>query len=269
MLINLPCPPLPNLAQSDAFMVAAAAIIVGAALLVWGRILGRPLIALLAGSAGFLYGGQVADLLSIPPVVGQFALAIGGLIVVYLADRVVWGALAIAVAAIPAAIVMLGLYPPADAKALPATAPAADSLTNYATGLALTLKADILDLWQTQRPTILIAFTAIALFFMLIALIRPRLIRIVMTSLIGAVAIVAGLLTAVTAILPSMWNQAWQLCYVPAGLCAALFILGIVVQYRAAIKAQPAAPASDKETPATKKQKAEDAEARRLNKPNP
>jgi hypothetical protein len=245
MAFDFTIPPAPQLSDTWAYVGAASAVIVGSALVVWGRLIGRPLLTLGAGVLGFLAGGPAAGSLGLAPVVGQLVLTFAGLAGGFLLDRLVWALLAGVLVAGPVLTAMF-LRPgaPASTAASPApatqgaTSPAADSLAAYAQSCWGWFGATLTALWDINSGTLLITTCAIGGFFVVLGLIRPRLIRIAMTSLVGALAVVSGLVVGVSQPLKWFWPQAWQHVYLPGAAVLALLILGVVLQYRAALQAE-------------------------------
>jgi hypothetical protein len=79
----------------------------------------------------------------------------------------------------------------------------------------------------------------VALLIMLVAIFRPKWIRIVMTSTVGAAVVTAGLALVVCRLLPAYWPELWaRIAWVLAG-AGALALLGMVAQFVGLARSRP------------------------------
>jgi len=237
----LPLIPIP-FAGSAAYIAAAVGILLGAALVVWGRMLGRVVIMLMMAAVGVAFGGPLAAAISnmsgasIPPGIVQIALAIVGFLLGFLAERIVWGALAAALIALPILVTMLAA-PDATTHGKPGmAAPSGDTCLQYLQSAWSNLQTAVDAHWQTDSVKVILVGAIPLAICMLIAIVRPRFIRIVMTSLLGAAALVIGLALALSQMLDWMWEWNWRQIFVPLGVIMVIAIVGMVLQIRTCLK---------------------------------
>jgi len=229
-------------AGSAAFIAAAVGILLGAALVVWGRMLGRPVVMLMLAAVGFAVGGPVAAAISstsganIPPGIVQIVLAFVGFLLGFIAERIVWGALAAALVGLPILIKMLAA-PDATAHGKPGiAAPSGDNCLQYLQSAWSNLQTAVEAHWQTDSVKIILVGAIPLAILMLLAIVRPRFIRIIMTSLLGAAALVVGLVLALSQMLDWMWEWNWRQIFVPLGVILVIAIVGMVLQIRTCLK---------------------------------
>lgn len=238
----LPVIPVPFV-DGLGYIVAIASILVGAALVVWGRLLGRPLVMIALAGIGYACGGPLAQAIAeswgkeVPPGLLQFGLAFVGFILGFVAERFCWGLLAGGLIAVPILAVILAS--PVSANA---TSPLAAPLpVDQGTGVYLQeaagnfLKA-LEQHWSDSSVKIILAGGLPLLLCLVLAFVRPRLIRILMSCLLGGSAILFGLVLALTQMLIWMWAWNWENWYVPCGLALVVAIVGMVVQIRTSLK---------------------------------
>ena len=72
---------------------------------------------------------------------------------------------------------------------------------------------------------------------LMIGLWKQRFITIVMTSLVGAIAVVSGAIVAIVQTDPTWWPKAWSGLLIPLCIVGGLWICGVAVQYSFALAA--------------------------------
>jgi len=230
-MLNLPPPPMPQLAPAVAWGATAAAIATGAAILLWGRIIHRALLVVIGFFAGVFAGGAIALQIGLNPIIGQavgaFVLAIVGLV----CARVIWAVLVAATAGAVAATILLA-YRPLGAAPESATA-WADWLWMAARHCATGLRGAF-----DQSPTmVLLTLVPACLGPLIIALLCDRLARIIATSLAGGTLLVGGAILAMSQIRPTWWQSICTYWYIPLAAAGVLTATGAVLQYPAALAA--------------------------------
>jgi len=241
---ELVLPPPAQFAEVSYYFFCAIAVVLGAAMVVWGRLIGRPLVMIALGAGGIWLGPLAGELVKtwagfeIPKPITQllaaFLLVVGG----FLFERVVWALLLSALAVLPTAYFVVAKYWPAipDSVRPAATQPAADCLAAYlSTGSIQYWQAIIVGYQNFVWP---IAFSLGAAFIVPVAvgLFFPRFIRIMMTSLCGSLAVVVAVMLIIGSALPWAWEFIWKHLYIPAAVVLVPAVMGIFMQYRVAMR---------------------------------
>ena len=218
--------------------VPLAALGGGLALLLWGRILHRAALALVGAAVGLALGGGLAAAISVEPLLGRMVGAVVLGLLGLVAARIVWALLAGGLTGAGAAWVMAWLVAgdsPAVGDKVPVAQTATDQAfaewfkTNWETAFVC-----LGTVWEKHTAMVVLVLAPAVAVPLIICLIRPRLGRICMTSLLGAGAIVFALLFGASRIQPSLWQAALVHGLWLAGACAVLTIAGLVFQYRGA-----------------------------------
>jgi MFS family permease len=239
MLFNIPAPPLPLLSDVVVACTAAVCLFVGAAILLWGWVLSRWFLGAAGMAVGLLIAMPLSDRLGgVDPNLARIgAAALLGLLALLLA-RPVWALLAAALLGLVAEGVVLARVMndiPADQQ--PAFQAADTTFAAWALALGEFAMRGLQTLWIHKMPLVLIGIVPAALLALVLALLRARLARILMTSLLGALAMVAGPLLAGAHLRPALWDRAWGLWYVLAAVGGLLMIIGLAFQCRLAMEA--------------------------------
>ena len=245
MLIPAPLPP--EMQDVAAYMLGGALVVTGAALLAWGRHLGRSMIMIGAGVGGYFLAG-LPEFHFLPPVAMQMLLILAMLALGFVLERIFWGAIAAAfLAAVAAAVKSHLLIGPVDH-----TSKSIGEFVAYlwygpehhrAHGLAKESWPGLQNVFPTSWDALgaypLAPAVAVALLIMLVAVFRPKWIRIVMTSMVGAAVVTAGLALVVCRVLPAYWPELWaRIAWVLAGV-GALAVLGMIAQFVGLARSRP------------------------------
>ncbi|HAU37437.1 MAG TPA: hypothetical protein DCX07_06925 [Phycisphaerales bacterium] len=91
-------------------------------------------------------------------------------------------------------------------------------------------------LWATESATLLIALSVTSLAVLLVAILRPQLASIFLTSLLGGAAIAAGGTVIAGRIEAGLWPGEWSRWLIPASITGVLLIAGLTYQYRGAFR---------------------------------
>jgi len=231
-------PPMLSLAPMLAYGLAVAFVAGGVALIVWGRHLHRAALVSVGIAAGLGLGWMLSDRFPVDLTTGRLisaaALGLAGLALA----RVVWAALAGAVFATVAGVAILQTsMHNISAEQMPVFQEGALTLGQWALSVARFFTEALSVLWS-WNPALIAATVGLAAIVPLAAvLVRGRLGRILMTSVIGAAAATAGPVLAAVQVRPVVWQWTWQYWQCPAALVGLLAAAGVTIQYRAAIRA--------------------------------
>jgi len=229
-----------------AYGVAAGGIVLGAALVAWGRLFGKPAAMLAMAAIGYACGSLVtafvADMwnVTMPPSVAPLALAIIGLIIGFPLERAFWGLLAGGVAAV--AILAVLLYvPPAETttpkpQPLAAFEPADPGTGAYVDEAVAHFGKTFEAHWADESATLLLACGIPVVLGLVLGIARPRFIRILMSCFVGAAAVVIGLALALSQPFGGLWEWCWNTWYAPVAAVGVIALAGTIAQERTCLK---------------------------------
>lgn len=236
-------PPQPYMEAGVLLAVTAGAVIGGLALLLWGWLAGRFVLAVAMTAAWVAASPALAQHQpwttiseAISPKMFQLAGAVITLAAGIFLARLVWGMLAALLLATTACLSLLARAWPqltdlAGDKPLPAVE-ATDNISLWLQDMGTSLLAGLGLLWTHSTSLVIMAILAPALLAIVVALVRPRLMAILMSGLLGSAAVVLAVLVA----LGHAWSGAWPTSWTgwPAVLVAAIVIAiaSVVLQYR-------------------------------------
>lgn len=233
-----PPSPAPLLTQVQLIGLAASAIVAGLLLLLWGYKLARIVIVLAGAGTGFAVAGPLSERigtrLDVTRGVMVFCLATVGLVTA----RFAWAAAAAAVvAAVVTGVVLTSLAPaalcgPEAAGGREVTDAGQWGWTYYdhVRSAVETHLGERAVLWS-------LAVGAAAGVIFLVVAIWPRPAEVILTVLIGAVALLGGAVLLAVRFKPEMWDRAVEKpWYVLSGL-GALVLIGLIVQTRLSLRA--------------------------------
>jgi hypothetical protein len=237
MIIAIQPLPLPLLSLRAALIVCGCALGAGLVLLLWGKLVGRAFWALAGAGAGYFCGQAIAAPLEVDPRIGQ-AVGAGVLALVGLVGaRVLWALLAAAVISAAATVVVTVKTLPSLVETVPTLESSGDRPLEYATKFWQYVLNCLQPLWENKSTLLLTVWAVAAGLPLVIALLRPRLTAIVMTSLLGAIGLVLGAAIGCVLAAPSIEPSLWEYWYVPGCVAAGLWLLGVALQYRRALAA--------------------------------
>ncbi len=230
-------PPFPP--QLDALAVcafSAGGVALGAAMLLWGRILSRPFLALVGVATAIAFAVPLSQQFPITPLVAAIVAAVVFAAVGAVTARILWALAAGAIFGAVAILAMLArMSAPAAAASQPASAPGLAPLVAWLADGWVYCVAALGEAWKDHSATVLWTLCLGGGAPLTVALLLPRMGKIFMTSLLGAVCIVAGVLLAVAKIQVSLWPATWWDYALPAIAVAVLLMFGIVYQFCGAI----------------------------------
>jgi hypothetical protein len=202
----------------------------------WGRLLGRSILCAAGIFVGLWLGGPVAQHVSVDPAIVRIVTAfILGLLGLALAGPI-WAFLTGGLFAVIAEVIVLRWVlndiPIEDQPVFEAAGP---SLGGWAFALSGFTIRCLTTLWMHKPIVTLAAVFPAGIAPFLLALARRRLATIFMTSLLGAMGLVFGLILTTSRIYPSLWGGFWAHWQIPAALGATLMVTGIAYQYSRAL----------------------------------
>lgn len=233
-----------------AILLLIAALIAGGILLLWGRTVGRAALMLAAAAGAFCWAWDYVQTHPDYSMAVKFAATAGAAIAALVMARLIWALLAAASFSLLAGSLVLrqgfsGLWNDVW--------PQVESLLANQSTLPQA-QADLQKSFATfdQPLSLLWIVTGVVSVLTLVAgLLRPRLMVILMTSLLGAAAMVTGMVALATQVKPTTWNAAWLHPWIPLSLVSVGAALGMIYQYRSASAAEKKAKqAADKDKPA-------------------
>lgn len=214
---------LENLSHLHAALVAGGAVLIGAALLAWGRRFARLLSMHACGLGGYLLASMPIDIPYCPLIARQLALVTIFMAAGFVFDRLLWAALLAAILAVPATLVAAHYYHPI--AAIPATMPAQEQ--------AIVMGQVVQSLF-TIKPGLMISLAAaIVIVASLTAILLPKTIRILAGSLAGAALLVAGILLYGCYLAPATADLALEQARWVLAAGSLLAVLGVIVQHAA------------------------------------
>ena len=237
--MGIPFPHVPELSDSIAYASAAASIIIGLMLVGWGRLWSRPLVGLAGVGAGLLCGDLLADAMKVDSGVAKAAVASIFGVLGFVAAPFIWAGMAGSLCASVAG----GFLAENFLATLPGQVPevvepaGGATLAHWAESLAVFAGNVNGEMWRSRAATMVLVMAPAGLIPVMIGLWKQRFITIVMTSLIGATAVVSGAIVAIVQSDPTRWPTAWSGLLIPLCIVGGLWVCGVAVQYNFAMAA--------------------------------
>lgn len=222
-------PPMPAMSPAVAYGAAGAAVVLGIALLAWGRRIHRLLVAAAGAGAGFAVGWHIGAISHLHLLAcGAVGAVTVGILAAVLA-RLVWGAAVGAVLAAAAGVALLAMNASAVATQPAAQDPPMDDLAAYTQWLIPFAREGLLAVWSA-RPLAVAGAGLLGLAGLIAGLLLPRAAAVFMTCLIGTVLIGCGAGVGVYQAAPATWVAAWADLRVPGGVLGAILLVGVLYQ---------------------------------------
>jgi hypothetical protein len=238
-MLNVPAPPQPQLDALAVCVLAAGNVVLGAALLLWGRILSRPFLALVGAVAAVAVARPLSQQFAVSPAVAGAVAALAFAAVGAATARIIWALAGGAVFGAVAVIVMLANLP-APANGQPAFTPVDPGLGAWLTACRSHCGAALGEAWKGRPAGVLWTLCLGGGVPLTVALLLPRLGKIFMTSLLGGVCIVGGVFLAAVRLQASLWPAEWLSYAIPITATVVLLVFGIIYQFCGEILAERA-----------------------------
>jgi len=235
----IPIAPAPQWSDAAAFIAAAVCAVAGLTMLLWGRRFARALPALLAGGAAYFAAGLLADHVSIDPLILSLSAAGVLAVIAFLAARVIWALLGGVIGgAVAAAAMLVCCLDRLPAESVPASIESAAELGVWGGEVARFTGEALLALGQANLPLVLAVMCPAVVGPVVLLAMRPGLARVVMTSLLGAAALVGGPVITAAQLRQDWWVHIWSYPLIPVAVWALLATFSLVHQGRAAAAAK-------------------------------
>ncbi len=233
--MNIPPPPAIDLSATVINGLAAGSVVLGAAMLLWGRPLGRLFMTIFAALAGAAIGPLFVGLLPLRALSMRIVAAVVLGLVAMIAARLLWSLLAGAIFGGASLVLVIRHYVPELQKSGLTGFEVPADVGQYAAAGMKFLGDVIVNLWSYHGAALAMLCGLPAMIALLLVLIRPRLGVIFLTCLLGASAMTAGLMIFGWRVWPPVlgWWQGHP--YWPAIVGSLLMAAGMVYQYRMAI----------------------------------
>ena len=240
-----------------AYGAAGGAALLAVAMLVWGRLVHRGFLILIAAGIGFVLAGWICPLIEVDVLVGGIVAALSlGLLAIVLA-RVVWAMLAATLLAAVAAGAVVAYYWP-EVSTQPATIIDQMDFTAYTASLAEAGGDWFRSTWATRAAVLLASIGVGGLTTLAVGLLLPRATAVCMSSVVGACLLASAVLLAVGQGRPAIWDAAWRnLDLLGAGV-AGIALAGMVIQWVGLIRANRRAAEAEKPKKARKPKGSDD-----------
>jgi hypothetical protein len=224
-----PAPPLEGDWIAPLTVAAAGCVVVSILLLIWGRVLGRWLLAAAAAAAGALCGPLLAAEMSTPALPTRIALAAVAAVLAAVLARAVWAVWISGLASAAAGVTLLSAYTRGAATG-PIFPAGASSLEGYLRDWGVYLEEVAVFLWDQDRWVVLAVFAAAVLVPLAICLWRARLGVILATALLGAIGLIAGGSAGLALAVPGWEGPLWSARLYLAVAAAAAAVASLVYQ---------------------------------------
>jgi len=225
-----PIPPMPSLDAQWVWPLAAMSAALGGLMIAWGNKYHRALVAMLAAGYGILVGPMVASTLGLPLLAGQIAvpmiLAVAGII----AAQIVWALLTVKIALLVAAWALVCTLPGALGDTVPVVL--TEGLRGWGEVVSGCLVSGLTEAWDSHGLVIVLTLFAAGAVPMVLWFFLPKLAVIAVTSALGAVAVVLGVLLGAAQIDAEWWGGILARPAVLVAAIGAMMTFGMICQYR-------------------------------------
>ncbi len=256
-MFEIPVPPPPEIPALWAWTATGGGLVVGTAMLLWGRHLHRAFLVLAGAGAGVALAEPLSGWLDFNIVLLRIVPAVVLAIVGFVAARLIWALLGGALASLITATsaLLVAMY---RAGAPVGEAPPTETLAEWPAESAMNLFNALSE--SGYLPLALGGSLLVGAAVALVLLLRPVAGRIIMTSLLATAVLMGALLLASINIRDTLWQTMWEYPLVPAAGAVALVLLGWIWQFVCAGRERRSEREKQKQK---EKAEAEDASARK------
>lgn len=260
-MFEFPPPPSLNLSPPAVWGVAAGLLLIGVALVLWGRRLARLAAALVGVGIGVLLAGPLAGAMNIRFLWAALLLAVVlGLLGIVLA-RLIWALTAAGLLVAGVLLIMLKVLYADMPESWQPTFPEFASLADWSAATGRFLLAALESLWELYAMPLVVIGALAALGALLIVLVRPRLGKIVLTATLGGGAIVVAVGIAAGELVGDAAQWFWMNPWITGGIVALPATVGVFVQYRGALADERESDDVEAQPPAKRRHEADASEA--------
>lgn len=228
-------PPAPQIASQWAWPVAIVSAGLGVLLVVWGEKYHRAALAMVGGAVGLLLGGSLAPYLGLTPLAGQIAIPMVLAVLAVIGAHFVWAIVAAGLALGAAGWAVICHFASPETRR---AAGGADELAEWARSAWGFGTSGIADAWQANALVVVLALFPATVVPLIVGLLKPRLATVAVTAMLGAGAMVFGVLLGLTQIRQSWWSDAMTQYGVAIAAIAAITTFGMIFQYRRILAAE-------------------------------
>ena len=256
-------PPAPLWSDATAFIAALLCAGGGIVTILWGRIFARTLVGVLAAAVGFAASAGMAERFNVDPLLVRLAMAAACGVIAAVAARLVWALLAaLLCGALAAWALLASCLERVPAESAPVFKEYVIDLGEWAVAVARYAGDGLVALGHWNLLVVLGVLCPAVIGPLALLIIRDRLARVVMTSLLGSAALVAGPVIAAAQLQPQWWAHFWMYGYVLAIVLGVLVLFSLAHQLRAAAaakaKQKEASDEEEQEAPPPASQKKKD-----------
>ncbi len=238
-MFGIPAPPMPQWSDALAFGLAGGGLMVGAVILLWGRLVGRAFLCGIAVVAAILISTPLSQELAFDLLWVRLILAVGLALLTLLMSRLIWAVLAAGLFGLLAECALLGRWIDAIPSAQrPKFLAAGESIVDWAEGVAYFFADGLGAIWQLHTIETLMVIGIAAGVPLLTCLFCRRLAKIFITCLLGGLAVAGSLILAVSQLRPTLWPSLRIHWGVLGCMAATAITIGLVHQYRADFRAE-------------------------------
>lgn len=223
-------PPVPKLGAQWAWPLAVVSVGLGVLLLIWGDKYHRAALAMVGAGAGVLLASMMAPHLEAIRPAGQIAIPIVLAILAVLGAQYVWAVAAAGLALAGSGCVLVCYF--AQGQTCQTTTAPAAGLANWAQATWTRAVSGMTEAWQSNGLVVALALFAAGAVPLIVGLLKPRLVTVAMTALVGATGAIFGVLLASAQITTSWWSAGMAHYSILAAAVGALTMLGMICQYR-------------------------------------
>lgn len=230
-MLAIPLPPYPALTTSlHCWLMVAAMLAGGIALLLWGRVIGRFVLAAAGIPMGIKLGVSLGAWAGGGTLAFQIGLAIAFPPLIFFFARAAWAHVSTAFAGGMAVMFIVNHYlPKLGDKKIIAFAPFND-LGSYAASMYHYCLSALELVWDHHSTAIIFILAPACLIPLIVSLIRPAVAAIFLTAVAGAMLVVGVLWSLAVQWRPVLWPDTWGRFLIPLAVMLVIAAIGWVYQ---------------------------------------
>jgi len=236
--MDIPFLDAPELTNQIAYIAAGSALGAGLLLVLCGRVISRLTVGLVGAGIGLLSGGALSGSMNIDDTVARAALASIFGVLGFVAAPFFWALFAGGVCASVAGGILGWVFLNQPKELVEVTPPAGGYSPEAWLEWFKVFSQEVGGaMWDKWTGIVLLVLVPSALIPLILGFWKQRFITIVMTSLVGALAVVGGALLGIAHSDPKYWPDEWSGLVIPLYIVGGLWVCGIAVQYSFAMAA--------------------------------
>ena len=225
-MLSIPCPPAPQLSNAAASGIVICTIIFGGILTVWGRQASKAFVAVVGIVCGLWLAGPLSEVTGINIVVARVVLTTVLGLTGAMGDSVFWAVVfatmcgVLALNAVASECIETSVI--RDFMGSPS------SLGQWWTALAETIRRVCRELSRTRASSTLMVVLPCVIVPLAAGLCWQRLAKVVMTAVVGAMLIAAGINVMIAQTNSALWPTAWSQFGVTLSFAVALAVVAML-----------------------------------------